>query len=185
MNNVVMTSFLITVLVYFSSCQSGVKTVQKSDSVTVSNLGETVLAKPALSAPTADAIEGHYISSALEDGGAAPGCQITLDIVKRQAQYFYTLISDTTYKGKVSISKSEDGKESYVTFEGIEWAEYEGDISNDSEEEREQKPVMKLPVGIDGQLQDKEIIIQNYGNSMNYYVKLAGCGDKYIRLVKK
>jgi len=184
MNNVVMTSFLLTILVYFSSCQSGVKTVLKSDSVTVSNPGETVLAKPALSAPTADAIEGHYISSALEDG-AAPGCQITLDIVKRQAQYFYTLISDTTYKGKVSISKSEDGKESYVTFEGIEWAEYEGDISNDSEEEREQKPVMKLPVGIDGQLQDKEIIIQNYGNSMNYYVKLAGCGDKYIRLVKK
>jgi hypothetical protein len=190
MNNIVITSFLLTTLVCFYSCRSGLKTAVKNDSVTTQNKEDSLLASPGTLSSSKnhenqDTIAGHYTSAALEEGGSAPGCQITVDIVKRQAQYFYTLTSDTTYKGKVSLSKSKDSKETYITFEGIEWAEYEGDISNDTEEEKEQKPEIKLPVGIDGQFTGKEITIQNYGNSMNYYVKLAGCGDKYIRLVKK
>lgn len=189
MNRIVMTSFLLTNLVYFSSCQSGMKTTVKKDSMTTPHQEDSLLNIATLSSSkpdkNQDTIEGHYISTGLEDGADAPGCQITVDIVKRKAQYFYTLTSDTTYKGKLSISKNQDSKETFVTFEGIEWAEYEGDISNDSEDERAQKPEMKLPVGIDGQLSRHEITIQNYGNSMNYYVKLAGCGDKFIRLVKQ
>lgn len=189
MNRIVLTSFLLTTLVYFSSCQSGMKTSGKKDSITTLNKEDSLQTIATLSSSKPDknqiAIEGHYISSALEDGTAAPGCQITVDIVKRKAQYFYTLTSDTTYQGKVSISKNQENKETYVTFEGIEWAEYEGDISNDSEDERTQKSEMKLPVGIDGRFTGHEITIQNYGNAMNYYVKLAGCGDKFIRLVKQ
>jgi hypothetical protein len=41
-----------------------------------------------------------------------------------------------------------------------------------------------LPIGIDGLFSEKEITIQNYGNAMNYYVKLDDCGEKYIHFNK-
>lgn len=188
MNRMIMTSFLLTTLVYFSSCQSGMKQSVKNDSIATQNKEASLLHSKLASSRTDKnqiIIEGHYTSSAAEDGGPAPACQIILDIVKHKDLYFYTLTLDTTYKGKVSISKSEDHKETFVTFEGIEWAEFEGDISNDSEQESSAKPAIKLPIGIDGQFKGNEITIQNYGNAMNYYVKFGGCGDKYIRLLKR
>lgn len=70
----------------------------------------------------------------------------------------------------------------YLTLKNIEWSENEG-ISDDGGEPIEDD--IGLPQEIQGELYKNEIAIQNYGNSMNYYVKFGECDLKYIHLIKK
>lgn len=158
-------SLFLTFGVCMASCQSGQS----------QNTAKKVV-------PVKDQFVGHYVSVSLDEG-ETKSCAITVDIIKKAGKYFYTLTTDTTYKGSLKISR--EGKDTYVTFEGIPWSEYEGDISQDPEGEETERPELEIPVGIDGQFSGNEINIQNYGNAMNYYVKLGSCGDKFIRLVKR
>lgn len=129
-------------------------------------------------------ISGFYKSVPQE--GEDDHCDMSVRISKIKGHYVYSFnISGKTRKGKVTVQWGKGKEDTYITFEGIEWAEYEGDISNETDDQRSSKPQMKLPVGVSGQLSDKEITIQNYGNSMNYYVVFAECGQKYISLVKQ
>lgn len=161
----ILMSLFLTFGVCLASCQSGQS----------QNTSKKVV-------PVKDQFVGHYVSVPISEG-ETESCSMTVDIVKKAGKYFYTLTTDTTYKGSLKISK--EGKDTYVTFEGIPWAEYEGDISQDPEGEGTERPELELPVGIDALFSGNEINIQNYGNAMNYYVKLASCGDKFIRLVKR
>ena len=43
---------------------------------------------------------------------------------------------------------------------------------------------LSLPQEISGELNENEIIIQNYGNAMNYYMKLGECDVKYLYLIR-
>ncbi|MGY4537855.1 hypothetical protein ACVW0P_002274 [Mucilaginibacter sp. UYNi724] len=111
-------------------------------------------------APVAD-ISGTYVET--------EGCGIVVIITKKGAGYQYQLTTpEHTYEGKFSLDQSAD-KVSDILFGGITYAESDGD------EKR---------VGLGGQLSGDTITIQNYGNSMNYYVALGDCSEKYIRLVK-
>jgi hypothetical protein len=129
-----------------------------------------------------DAIEGLYIQKPYEEGGE--NCNLSVKIKKEKGKYYYTLsLQDTVINGKVTVAKNNDkGDLEYaVTLEGIEWASYEGDVSDESKPSKE----LDIPVGIETVLSNKELVFQNYGNSMNSYTVLEGCGQKYIRLVKQ
>lgn len=129
-----------------------------------------------------DAIEGLYIQKPVEEGGEK--CDLSLKIEKAKGKYYYTLsLQDTVIKGMVTVAKNKEKSdlEYAVTLEGIEWASYEGDVSDESKPPQE----LDIPVGIGAVLLNKELSFQNYGNSMNSYTVLEECGQKYIRLVKQ
>lgn len=129
-------------------------------------------------------ISGTYKSVSTEE--ETKSCDLSVKITKIKGHYFYHFnIAGQLLKGKVTIKETKGQKEMLIVFEGIEWAEYEGDISKDIENDDREKPEMKIPVGVGGNLLGKEITIQNYGNSMNYYVVFAACGQKYIKLIKQ
>ena len=118
-------------------------------------------------------IEGEYRNA--EENG----CAIALFIGKSGIEgYSYTLdINNKYYKGYISFS---EGDESYITLEEIEWKENIGQLSDDDNpEEMESIPTY----GLDFLWYDNTLTLQNYGNSMNYYVK-TDCVEKYITLVK-
>jgi hypothetical protein len=110
------------------------------------------------------------------------GCGISVAIKKTAKGFSYYLKTrDTHHSGKVTLVKTSNQKYGIV-FEGIKYAEYEGDISKDpgSADVKELDP----PAGIGGELEQDTITIQNSGNAMNYYVQIGSCQVKYIRLVK-
>ena len=131
--------------------------------------------KPVVSAK--DSISGTYISKA-ED------CNITLIISKDKKDYKYTFTTQNrSLKGKAVFSKSSSG-EKYISLEGIQWDEYEGDISNEDDTDSDNSKELEIPVGIDALYVKDTLTIQNYGNAMNSYTKISECGLKYIQLIK-
>ena len=125
-------------------------------------------------------IEGVYKTENSEN--KIEPCNLIVTITKKNGKYYYNYKSESrTLNGKVSFYRDID--EAYITLEGIKWAEYEGDVTNQDDENYEEKE-LDLPIGINGSLSENEILIQNDGNAMNYYVKLNDCGVKYIYLKK-
>lgn len=169
-------ALLLMLPLLFVACHSK---PAKTVSVIIPTQKDTI--KLSVKPPEAEGITGTYYAESLD--GQSESCNMSVHIRKDGAEYSYEFsINGENIKGKATIKKN-DNKETYINFEGIKWAEYEGDISDDPE--KGDTTSLELPVGIDGLLAGKEITIQNYGNSMNYYVKFAGCDEKYIRLVKQ
>jgi hypothetical protein len=110
------------------------------------------------------------------------GCPISVIIWKSSTVYRYKLTNDQKhYAGKIKLEKNAD-QGTGIIFDGVPYSEYEGDVSQlDDQAER---PQLKLPVGVGGLLNGDTILIQNYGNSMNYYVQFGGCDAKFISLIK-
>ena len=118
-----------------------------------------------------ESIIGRYRSS------EETTCELLLDIFKSGDGYSYKFqVKGRLYEGAVSISIVDDEK--WVTLEGIPWMENIGPINNDNDADENISTY-----GIELYWVDNEMGLQNYGNAMNYYVKLA-CEDKFIRLVK-
>ncbi|WJS95608.1 hypothetical protein NYQ10_03945 [Flavobacterium johnsoniae] len=121
-----------------------------------------------------DEIEGTYKTE---------GCDLSVIISKIKDDYQYTFKTNLrTLKGKATYSKNSSG-EKYITLEGIQWDEYEGDISNENDSIPEKE--LEIPIGIDALYVKDTLTIQNYGNSMNSYTKISECGLKYIQLIRK
>ncbi|WP_316799612.1 hypothetical protein [Pedobacter frigidisoli] len=130
----------------------------------------------------ADEIAGTY--NIVNEPVETDKCSMTITISKDAKGYTYSFTSDSrSLKGKLSVETTAENNGYYITLEGIEWSEYEGEL--DDEGEPKAKEGLDLPVGVDALLQDHSITLQNYGNSMNYYVKLADCSKKYIVLKKQ
>jgi hypothetical protein len=124
-----------------------------------------------------DEVEGTYTDSG--------DCNISLIISKIKNDYQYVFkTSVRTLKGKATYSHSSSG-ENYLTLEGIQWDEYEGDISNENENDSIPAKELEIPVGIDALYVKDTLTIQNYGNAMNSYTKISECSLKYIQLIKK
>ncbi len=104
-------------------------------------------------------------------------CKLTIIITRSNTGYDYRFQSPTrNLAGKVMISRGLNEGENYIMFQGIKWAE-PGETA---------KTNPAAASGLDGQLNDSEILIQNAGNAMNYFTKLAECeDDKYITLKKE
>jgi hypothetical protein len=130
---------------------------------------------------SAKLIEGTYV--VINELEESDQCTMTIIIKKASRRYTYKFITESrSLSGKLSVEATESKDGYYISLEGIEWSEYEGELDDDGEAKAKDLP---LPNGINGVIQDNEITIQNTGNSMNYYVKLEDCGKKYIRLKKQ
>lgn len=150
---------------------------KKAENVTDKNVPQTEISLPI---NKEESIEGIYKTAE---------CDISLEITKTKDGYQYFLKTNIRkLKGKATFSKNESG-EKYLVLEGIQWDEYEGDISNEEENDSvadsKPKPELEIPVGIDASYVKDTLTIQNYGNSMNSYTKISECGLKYIQLIKK
>ena len=160
------------ILLLFSSCTN------------INSNTKKVIAAPILEkrqSGNSDKIEGTY--TVINDPNEVEKCTLTITIKKGAKGYVYDFKSDSrSLTGKVSLEENEDKNGHYITFEGIEWSEYEGELDEDGEPKS--KEPLELPVGLNGVLEQNQITFQNYGNSMNYYVQLADCGKKYIVLEK-
>lgn len=137
-----------------------------------------VQAKPSVALVKYDAdISGEYEQTDTTDGG----CPISVIIWKSPTGYRYKLTNDQKhYAGKIKLEK--DVQSIGIVFEGIPYSEYEGDVSQ--LDDNAERPQPKLPVGVRGLLNGDTILIQNYGNAMNYYVQFGGCDAKFISLIK-
>ena len=150
---------------------------QKTEKVTVTKNNE------------AEAVSENRLEDEISGTYTAEGCDISIIISKIKNDYQYILKTNTrNLKGKATYSKDDSG-EKYITLEGIPWDEYEGDISNeeenDSVSDSKRGKELEIPVGIGALYVKDPLTIQNYGNAMNYYTKISECGLKYIQLIKK
>lgn len=150
---------------------------QKTEKVFEENATKTVaVANENLAPSIKDSISGTYISKT-ED------CNISLTISKDKKDYKYTFTTpNRSLKGKAIFSQNRSG-EKFISLEGIQWDEYEGDISNEENDSIPAKE-LEIPVGIDALYVKDTLTIQNYGNAMNSYTKISECGLKYIQLIK-
>ncbi|MFY1045499.1 hypothetical protein [Chryseobacterium sp. GP-SGM7] len=122
-------------------------------------------------------IEGIYEVKKEKD------CRMSLILYYQKNQLKYKLKTEThefSDNAEIELNEKKDGY--YITFKNIEWSEYLGGLDNEGE------PIdknLELPNSVSGSLYKDQITIQNYGNSMNYYVVFDDCGEKYIELIKK
>jgi hypothetical protein len=183
-------TLIICAILLFFSCKRGrPKVIATQKDTVIATAGTQIIKTDRIKVTKQEsslAIEGLYVAKPLE--GGTESCDMSVRIKKRQAggyTYHFT-INDTRLTGRVTLSKSEDKKDTYITFKGIKWAEYEGDISKREDSDADDNsPDLELPVGVSGQLSGNKIVIQNSGNAMNYYTVFSECGSKYIRLVKQ
>lgn len=121
-------------------------------------------------------IEGVYVNN------EETKCNLQLTISFSEGEYFYKLKTPIrTLSDKVTFFRDLEEQKVYINLEGIEWAESLGSIDENG---NPKNPVHDTQKGIEGELAGDYIYIQNYGNSMNYYVKLEDCKDKYVFLKK-
>ena len=97
---------------------------------------------------------------------------------------FYNLVtSKRNLEGKIYFTN--DG--SFLVLEGITWDEYGGDINKelDNEESSEAENGKDIPKGIPFLIFKDRLKLQNFGNSINYYIPLGECGTKNVQLMKQ
>ncbi|KFF07564.1 hypothetical protein [Flavobacterium reichenbachii] len=122
-----------------------------------------------------ESIEGLYSSKE---------CDITLEIRKEKNGFTYFLKTTARkVNGKAVFTKESSGERNLL-LDGIQWDEYEGDISNQEDSDSIASKEIEIPTGISAGYVKDTLTIQNYGNAMNYYTKLSECGLKYIQLIK-
>lgn len=168
MNKIRFSAALLSFYFFLISCNQKAEKTYSNE-----NSKETIISSEL---PAKDEVEGTY---------KANGCDMSIIISKVKNDYNYIFkTSIRTLKGKATYTKSNTG-EQYLVLEGIQWDEYEGDISNEEENDSIPRKELEIPVGIDALYVKDTLTIQNYGNAMNSYTKISECGLKYIQLIKK
>lgn len=129
--------------------------------------------------PLPEDFTGKYIS---EDG-----CPMQIEIIKEEYEYHYTMqTSEKKYRGPIRFSREFDindrSQTLWIVLQDFEWAEYKGSLMD--VEDPDEVPSMEM-WGLDLYYAKGELMFQNYGNVMNYYVKMNECGEKYVRLLKE
>ncbi|MFT3795270.1 hypothetical protein [Flavobacterium sp.] len=166
------TVFLFFIAILLTCCRE-----KKTDAVVSQDLATTSL----------DTISGFYKTE--KDSLETEECPFSIRIYKEKGSYRYHLLTNLrNLSGKVSFDRGESN-EVYLVFEGVEWDEYEGDITNETDEDEsnddETKEELVLPTEVEAFLGKDTLTIQNTGNAMNYYVKIGECGRKFIHLIKQ
>jgi len=123
-----------------------------------------------------DSLAGKYVSD---------GCFLEIDIIKDKGEYRYIMqTGEKKYNGSIRFSsESEMGEQRlWVILQDFQWAEYKGNLMD--VEDPDEVPSLDM-WGLDLYYDKGELTFQNYGNAMNYYVKMNECDQKYIRLIKE
>ncbi|MCP2026234.1 hypothetical protein L1276_001378 [Flavobacterium sp. HSC-32F16] len=171
-------SYCLLLLILFSCTDK--KTVPVSETSESATTKGTVTLEKAFNEKS---IEGTYETKAEENDSGE--CRLSLQIAKTKKGYSYLLKTKSSELKGIATFKTQKYGEKYLILEGIKWAEYEGDISNEEENDSiSDSKDLEIPVGISASYVKDTLTIQNYGNSMNYYTKLSDCDRKYIQLIK-
>ena len=111
-------------------------------------------------------LEGYYVSIAT-DGNET--CKMTIEIQNYfRGNYKYILKTEKRdLKGRLQLSFDKNGYVAY--FKGIKFNEPRKGFENEY---------------ISASVHNDTIKIQNYGNSMNNYLQINECDQKFIYLVK-
>lgn len=126
-------------------------------------------------------LEGIYEADTAS-APSLPACHLRITISRNGEGYDYRIQTGLRdISGPLSVNS--EGKQVYITLENLPWAEYEGTVTTSADEIPQRNK--DVPVGIEAVWHEGEITIQNHGNSMNYYVKIHECDQKYIFLVRK
>lgn len=123
-------------------------------------------------------IEGEYVP--------VMGCDLYITIRKEKQRYVYTLkINDHEESGVIYLMRYREygSNVMYIDFADVKWAENRGDLSEIGEDD--EMPQSTDTYGLEGYWSNGSISFQNYGNAMNYYVKLADCEGKFIEIKRK
>lgn len=134
---------------------------------------------PFLESPLPTDIEGVYKDE-------SEYCPMQVEIKKEGVIYTYKMTTTKNeYKGQVAFHRPDkDDSSLYIEFPDIMWAEDRGNLG--LAESEEDMPASSETWGVLGLWNgDQSIIIQNAGNSMNYYIKIGECDVKYIILEKQ
>jgi 5-hydroxyisourate hydrolase-like protein (transthyretin family) len=116
--------------------------------------------------PQKTIIEGEYNSFKTDE---FENCNLKINITNHRGNYTYHLISySKNIKGRLKLSFSKN--DYFAALVGTK-------ISESGKLVKENDPIRI-------QIQNDTITIQNYGNSMNYYVQLNDCSEKFIKLAK-
>ena len=100
-------------------------------------------------------------------------CDLVLDIMQSGNDYSYRFqVKSQIYEGQVTVYP--DG----ILLEGIPW------VSNLENTMGVDEPKEIATYGIDFVLQNGNLLMQNHGNAMNYFVKID-CDERFITLVKE
>ncbi|MHC6527165.1 hypothetical protein [Vibrio proteolyticus] len=90
-------------------------------------------------------------------------CNLEIKLFKKQDRNYYTLkIDQRLLSGEYRLN------DQYVTFEGLAASEASSASNRD----------------ISAQIEDGQLLFQNYGNSMNPYTLFSECKGKYLILNK-
>jgi len=114
--------------------------------------------------------------------------RIKITIRAKNEKVFHMLkTANHTWKGKVELEASREGL--YVIFSNVRWAEFRGNLASERDYEEVGKPqkLDELPMEIAALFdwKNEEFVIQNSGNSMNYYVKFKESDKKFIYFRKE
>ena len=128
-------------------------------------------------------IEGYYVDD--EDADNI----IELKIFRNEGNN-YTYEFNTgkrILKGSIHFNVTENN-ERYLVLEGIRWEYWKFQNEETENENKEEEWVemleSELPDEIELYIGENELIIQNYGNAMNNYLKFGDIDKKYIHLKK-
>ena len=153
--------------------ESGIETTQSEQSV------------PLQADKSKNSIEGIYTTQT--EPGNNSECKVSVEIIKTKSGYSYIFKTKSKNLKGIALLTEESGEKNLV-LKGIQWDYYEGDISNEEENDSisgSASKEMETPVDIDASYVQDTLTIQNYGNAMNSYTKIEDCGRKYIQLIKK
>lgn len=165
------------ILLLFFSCQTKTTHVDTtSDTALLKDVVTEVEVSNATKPVLTPDIAGTYVMDESRD------CDLQISIIKTGSDFTYELKTiKRNVKGKISLSRGEGSEEMYINLLDLPWDGYEGDVSK---EKSNSKPGTK-PQSLEMLYSDDALDIQNSGNAMNSYEKLAECGDKFIHLEKK
>ena len=124
----------------------------------------TVLALSCTSQKVVKSNEGVYKVISISNDGSPP-CNLSLTLKEDT----YEFKGVTTAKGKYSLGN--EGSEKFIIFLGLKYGETDDRYQNEDRD-------------VSGSVLQDTIIIQNYGNSINDFITLRACDEKYIYLVR-
>lgn len=125
-------------------------------------------------------IAGYYV----DDEDANNPIELKILLTTNNIYIYELNTGSRNLKGTVHFSVAENN-ERYLILDGIKWEYWMSKKEGTGEkDEWIERPESELPDEIEAYIGENELVIQNYGNSTNNYLKFGDINKKYIQLKK-